>query len=143
MSDSTVPAAKAAILTLLQGASGLAGVKVSWGGPTQLEDVKREMVHLGDVEQDEEDRGFNTTTEDYTLDIVVIVRRHGDNEQATETRLWAIRQEIADLIDTNYTLGGVLNETGARVDRTRQENLPTDEGWFSRAYVTVRCRAVI
>ncbi len=73
----------------------------------------------------------------------MIVRKYRDNEQATETRLWALRQEIADAINADTSLGGVLNETGARLERTRQENLPTENGWFSRAYLTVRCRSVL
>lgn len=140
---STIPAAKAALITIFTAATDLAGVDISWGSPTSEDDFKPEMVYLGKAEQEQEDRGFQSATEDYTIEVVALVRQYGDDERATEERLWAIRAAIDEAIRADSTLGGVLNETGARVERTRQDNTPLADGWFSRVRLDVRCRSVL
>lgn len=137
---STIPSVKAHLLAHLT--AQLPGVTVTWGGPTAEEDLTDEMVYFGDVDQDEEDRGFGTTTEEYTLEIVARVRGYGQGtEQATEERLWQIRQQIADAVNQDTSLAGLLSAEGARLERTRQDNLPTENGWYSRARMDLRCIA--
>lgn len=143
---STIPAAKAALLAIFAASTDLAGVDISWGSPTSEDDFEPEMIYLGNVERDKEDRGFQSATEDYTIEVVILVRGYGDNdkEQATEERMWQLHAAIEAAVEADTaTLGGVLNETGARVERTRQDNTPLADGWFSRARLDVRCRSVL
>lgn len=140
---STVPAAKAALIVAFAAQSELADVTITWGGPTEESDMTDEMVYLGDVEQTEEDRTFTTTDEDYTIEVVALVRSYGDDEQATEERLWDIREALVEAVKADDTLGGLLVGTGARVERTRQDNQPLTDGWYARARLDVRCRSVL
>lgn len=142
MSASTIPSAKAALLGLMQGA--LTDVRVTWGGPTSEEDTALEMAHLGNVEQTEEwgALGNQRRDEDYDIEVFILVRQSGDDEQATETRAWAIRELLATALRADPTLGGVLSKW-AEITATTQDNTPLMDGWFTRLRVTVHCEARI
>lgn len=141
--DSTVPAAKAALLAAFAASGDLAGVDIQWGGPTKEDDMSDEMVYLGDVEQTEEERTFNTNDEDYTIQVVALVRSHEDEEQEAEERMWAIRRGIVNAIKADKTLDGLLVGSGALVERTQQDNQPLTDGWYARARLDVRCRSIL
>jgi len=144
MAASTIPAAKAALVNLLT-ATMPAGVTVRWGGPTNEGQMTDEMSYLGDVTQSEEWVGLKSAgrVEDYTIELVITVRSHEDNEQTAETRLWQLRELAAGALRADPHLGGVLNEAGAELAETRQDNLPLTDGWACRARVTVHCRSRI
>ena len=97
---SAVPAAKAAILTVLTARPGLAGVTLTWAGPTKDEDYVTEMVFLGDSEEqtDWAELGTGRRVEDFTLGLVVYVEQWGDDPQSTETRLRVLWDEVEDAL---------------------------------------------
>lgn len=141
MSSSTAPAAKAAILALLEAHAPLDDVNLRWGGPTKEAQLKPDQVFFGQIEQTEEPLGPHTIDEDYDLEIVVQVRKLGDDkEQATEERAWDIRSEIRAALEANPTLGGLLN-IGCEISRTVQESEPLTDGWFARLRLTVHCHS--
>jgi hypothetical protein len=111
---STVPAVKAALLTLLQARPGLANVLVSWSGPTKDEDFSSpngdvEMVFYGDANSDETWQDISpqmNRTENYRLGVTVYAERWGDDPQTTEARVYALWDEVTDTIRDDRAPGG-------------------------------------
>jgi hypothetical protein len=93
---STVPAAKAALLALLQAHSfPVQNPVVQWGGPTEAEDFPKrgELIYFGETEISDENvtLGAVRYDETYNLRVVIEVRLPGDKEQAAEVRAWDTR----------------------------------------------------
>jgi hypothetical protein len=111
---STVPAVKAALLTLLQARPALSSVLVSWSGPTRDEDFTTatgavEMVFLGDANSDETWQDLSPQlrrTETYRLGVTVYAERWGDDPQATEQRVYALWDEVTDTLRDDIAPGG-------------------------------------
>lgn len=141
-----MPAAKAALLTAFGAQTGLAGVRITWGGPTEEDDLAYEHIWLGRVVREAPEFvaiGQQKIDEDYTVEVVVQARKGGDNEQATEERLWALEAECEAAIRADLSLGGVLGQHWAEIGRAEQVNNPIPNEWVSRVTFTVRCRARI
>jgi hypothetical protein len=143
---STVPAVKAALKTAIAARTVIstAGIPVLWGEPLDKDDWAGglEAIWLGDVDQSEEWPGLGQRRdEDYTIEVRVSVFQHGDDPQATETRAWALRDEIVEAVRTDATLKSLLN-LGAEVQRTTQANTPAEKAWQADLTLTVHCRTV-
>jgi len=142
MPASTVPAAKAALKTLLEGWAWTGGVPViMWGPPTESEDIPPglELIYFGDADASERDQtlGGTASKEFYNLRVVIDVRKEGDEEQATETRAWALYGHVTTLLDQNRTLSGTLV---ALQDRTfRQTNNFEPAKWWTRITIEQAC----
>lgn len=140
---STVPATKAAIIAAIQARTEIttAGVPVMWGSPTKESDFKSktEWIWLGNTEQSEEWPGLGPRRdEDYTVEVVTRVYRRGHEEQATEERAWALRDEVAAAVATVRP-----THMPVEIERTRQVNTPTEDGWITDLTLTVRVRAIV
>jgi hypothetical protein len=142
MAVSTVPAAKAALVTLIEAA--LTGVSVTWSAPTDEEDYVAEMVWLGDVEHTDDwgALGRQRIDETYELEIVVQVYQEGDNAQACEERAWVLREGVVTAVRADLTLGGILNKWAGTFP-TRMETRPADKGWLAKGTLRLPCRARI
>src|SRR5690242_11539108 len=95
----TVPACKAAVLTILAARPALAAGTRTWSGPTKDEDYVEEMIFLGATEDTSEWNSFGgPRQETYTLAITAWVEMWGDDPQATEERAHALWDEVEDAL---------------------------------------------
>lgn len=148
MSQSTAPAARAKVVELLTAA--LTSTKVSWGGPSEAEDITDEMVYLGSVRRNVELRGMGvpastqgTFSEDYRFPVMAVGRREGDDEQAAETRAWALVDAIETAIRADLSLAGVLHSLHAEFGDQEVSTEPLPDGWLYRASVELVCTSLI
>ena len=104
---STAPAFKAALQTALAARTGLSGVTVSYGAPTQ---GPRESITLGDINGSQEFAALGALRKDetYTLDVFVSVLREGNQAKECTERCFAIAAEIEDELRTNVTMTGTV-----------------------------------
>jgi hypothetical protein len=114
---------------------------ITWGAPTEKEDVTYDMIYLGPVnDQPAEDTflvlGGVRVDETYRLTVMVDVYRYGDDEQATELRAWQLHDGVLSVLDADHTIGGTVNRiTGFRV---RQSNpVPQPSQWRSQILIEV------
>jgi hypothetical protein len=141
---STIPAAKAALLTALQARAGLTGVDVRWGLPAQTLSAN-ERVYVGDAE--EIDRawvglGAQRLEENYILQVIVETFQAGDDQRATEERFWVLVNEVEQAVRGDLTLAQTVRL--ASPDGIAEARVgPTDEGWAATGIVRVRCEARI
>lgn len=101
MAASTAPTVKANLITQLEARNGLEGVSVRWAFPAKDDHWPRskELIYLGDTTSEQEWSSLGPTLpreEHYTLALVVIVNRDGDDPQATEERCWELVAEVED-----------------------------------------------
>lgn len=154
MAASTAPAVKAALLTQLAARTGLAGVGIHWAAPvdSHLYAQSGEDIFLGDVSRDEEWLvlgGTRPRDEHYRLTVVVQAYRKGNDPQATETRCWALVEELAALLRDDPTVGGAITvpareEPYAQLDGAEMVTRPTEpEGWLAKSTVRVAVGARI
>ena len=147
MAASTAPAAKAAILAALAARPALANVQRTWGGPTEEADVRYEMIHLGPARGAGEWRtlGAGKRHESYTIEVRVIVMKHGDDERATEERAFALLDEVSSALTADRFLangGADLLYTPAAIESWEQTNTPMPEQWGAQIVAQVRCEAM-
>jgi len=147
MPASTVPAAKAALKALLEAwtfppaSEGQLPV-IRWGYPSEAEDRPPggELIVFGQTE-------INTTSpqlgnvrqdEDYTLQVIIEVRRYGDDEQATEERAWDLYAEVSTLLaneqKSRQPFGSPLYRLGDRRIR-QQNNVASQNQWMTQIIV--------
>lgn len=140
MTPSTAPAAKAAIKALLT--TALPSTTVTWGGPSESEDVTDEMVYMGSVRRtlDPKVLGAQHFEEEYSFPVIALGRLEGDNEQSAETRAWAMVESIEAAIRADLRLGGVLNHF-ALFGEQEVSTEPLNDGWLYRASVEIVCHA--
>ena len=145
MANSTVPAAKAALLSIF--ATALAGesVDISWAAPSDDEDYTDEMVWLGDVDYEDSFKvlGAQRIDEEYTIPVSIQVVREGDNPQATEERWWALRALCVNALRDDLTLGGVVNQWVGSFPSNNETRPAGPKQWLSRGTVSLTCRARI
>lgn len=106
--SSTYPAAKQALITLLQARPALAGVDVEWASPSGS--AADEIISLADA------RGGITSAaigsqrreEAYTQDVVISVVQSTGDQSFPSLRAFALRDEVAAQIRSDATLGGVV-----------------------------------
>lgn len=148
MAGSTAPAAKVALLGLLNAAAGLDGVQVSYTHPGVS--VEQESIFFLRTILDEVARslGQQKRRESYIIEVVVTVARDGDDAQAAEERMWALVTEVENVLRpplgpggaVSATLGGALN-LWAEVEHVEQTPFIEAGQRVSEAIVNVRCRA--
>lgn len=151
MAYSTIPQAKAAILSALQAAPGLSGVLLQRGIPADLP-PERERVYVDnavDIDREWTMLGRMRLDESYTIRIPVEVVQNGNDQAACENRMWALVAEIELAVIADVTLGGLLNGNTDRpagampAGIDEQNSWAYDEGWFSQAVVRIDCGARI
>lgn len=148
MAASTASAAKAAILAAIAARPALATVKQSWGGPTQTEDVAEEHIYLGRAARDggrPDPLGDLKRNESYLVAVHIMVLKHGDDEQATELRAFALLDEVSAALvaDPFLANGGTrLLYLPAKIESWEQTNVPTPDQWGAQIVAQVRCEAM-
>lgn len=147
MAASTIPAAKTALLAAITARPALAGVHVAWGIPAELPS-EHERIYVGDAI--EVDRSYVNVgagsaaiklDEDYTLQVHVETFAGGNEQQATELRLWALVAEVEAAVRSDLTLAGTVRV--ARPGANDSKTLPTDDGWAASATLRLAVQARI
>ncbi len=109
MAGSTMYAAKAQLLTLLQADSTLSSIQVAYGDPGEA--MRRECVHLGDVTSNTHTpeslaSGRRRRLEDYTLDIEVFVQSKAAGQQECEQRALVLANAVETVLADYPQLDG-------------------------------------
>jgi hypothetical protein len=152
---SSIPACKAALLTLLQARAGLDGVQISWSGPTRDDDFNSggnnvEMIFLGEANTEENWQDISPQlrrTETYRLGVTVYVEQWGDDPQSAEERTYELWDEVRDTLRDDLAPGGAAELRAAGVldygqITFRQMTAPAaSEKWGSRLDGQVSFRA--
>lgn len=129
---STAPTVKQKLIDLWTARPGLAGVVITWAGPTEEGDLENEHIFFESTEQDEEfaQVGGSPTKreESYTLNTVLTVYMEGDDPKATEERAWAIRAEMSAAVRGNVQLDGLINFK-CELGSTTMTTGTRDRGW--------------
>ncbi|MDQ3933427.1 MAG: hypothetical protein M3340_02215 [Actinomycetota bacterium] len=156
MPRSTAPDARRALFQLLAGAAvpageskllstvpALEGVTVVYGYLNDATQMDDEMVHVGDVEFDQDwgALGRMRREESYRVELIVFVKREGDDQHGTEDRCWDLVGAVEDLLRADVKLGGAVREAG--MTRGKQSNNPDSEGWVSQMIGSITCKATI
>lgn len=145
MAASTAPAAKQAILDLLKARPNLNLVAITWGEPTEQEDLQDEMIFFqGGVERVPEWNvlGGAPLDETYTLTLRVENRYYGDDPAAAEARTWALVGELEAAVRSDLRLGGVLRIPIVFADQEIRSR-PLSDGWYGEADIPLVCSARI
>ena len=110
---STVPALKAALVSILTARPALTGVAVSWAGPTRDEDfaasANGEMIFLGETNTTDAWQDISPQLrrqENYRLTVTVWVEQWGDDPQTVEERMFALWDEVKDTLRDDMKPGG-------------------------------------
>lgn len=146
MAASTIPAAKAALLSALQARVALVDVVVAWGLPAKPPQ-QSEAIYVDDaidVERDWVSLGARRLDERYTLQVRVETIAYGDDSdlrQTVEERMWVLVAEIEQTVRDDLTLGGTLYGTTAKPAGVEPLTFPTDTGWIAHALVRIDCMA--
>lgn len=107
MAASSAPAAKAALLTLLQADLG-SGVQVEYAHPGPA--IQQESIFFNRTTENDTSvaLGQRKRDEDYTLEVVVSVARDGNDAQGCEERCWALVGHIETVVRANPSLSGTV-----------------------------------
>lgn len=146
MADSTAPAAKAAILSLLNASADLTGVAISWAAPTKEDEYTEDMVWLGDVDpynQEFVNLGGGKVDEEYDLEITAQAFLSGDDPQTTEERAWELRSAIVEILRADKTLSSTINKWSGPYPGAMTTRPATPNGWLAKTTVRLTCRASI
>lgn len=148
MTASTVPAAKQAILDLLVAVPALNEVAITWGEPTEQEDLQAEMMFFdGPVIRQPEWRylGGDYLDETYTLTLRIENYLPGDDRAAAEARTWELINEVEQVLRANDTLGGLLSPytEGQALEFGEQQvgSLQHSDGWRGAGVMPLVCHA--
>jgi hypothetical protein len=150
---SSVPAVKAALLTILGNNVDLNAVSKSWAGPTRDEDYTGEMVFLGEVNNEDNWQDISPQlrrNESYRLAVTVWVEQWGDDPQAAEERVYTIWGEVTETLRDDFEPAGagVLRAAGVlqygQITFRQITGPATPEKWGARidAQVTFTARNV-
>jgi hypothetical protein len=146
MAASTVPAAKQAVLTMLAAIPALNQAGITWGEPTEQEDLRDELIFFLPTDDRlpewRELAANSPLRETYTLPMVIRNRFFGDDPASTEQRTWAIIALVEAAIRADLRLGGLLFvpiRFGEQEVRAHQ----LSDGWFGEASVPLVCTASI
>ncbi len=151
MAYSSIPAAKAQLLTTLAARPALAGVLVAWGMPAEPP-PQREAIYILDavnVQREWAQLGQLRIDESYTLRVLVEVYQEGecvgrDDQRVCEERMWAIVAEVEQAIVADLTLASVLAGPGhAKPGPVDPRCFPVHDGWVAEAPLQIQCRARI
>jgi len=149
MATSSVPAAKAGLLTLLQANATLAPLyavgAVTWAHPGKH--IQKEAVFLGDAVFAEEQPmvGNRIHRERYTIPVWVSVLNEGDDAQAAEQRMWTLVGGVEAAVRADPTLGAAVNTLSAVVANVGKQprNFIEPQGRVSECQVSVVCEGNI
>lgn len=110
MAASSAPAAKAALLALLQADAGLSGVQVEYAHPGAA--IQQESIFFNRTTENDSSvaLGQRKRDEDYTLEVVVSVARDGNDPQGCEERCWALVAAIEDVVRANPDLSRTVSK---------------------------------
>lgn len=145
MAASTVPAAKAAILALLIARPNLNTVAITWGGPTEQEDLQDEMVYFDDPvirRPNWGSLGNREIREEYVLTLRSQNRSVGDDQAGTETRAWALVFEIEQALRADLKLGSTLWQP-LEFDEQEYRTVALSDGWYGEISIPLVCTARI
>ena len=151
MAYSTIPAAKARILTVLTGLAGLEGVLVQRGLPVDAP-PERERVYVDnavDISREWMMVGRRRLDESYTVRILVETFLDGNDQTTGEDRLWTIIALIEQALIVDLTLAGILSGNTERPSGIKpggiedQNSFPAPDGWVSHAVLRIDCAARI
>ena len=147
MAYSTIPAAKGALLTILQGVSGLSGVLVARGVPADPP-PQAERVYVDnatDIEREWAGLGQFKLYEEYTVRIPVEVYLAGNDQLACEDRMWEIVALVEQAVLADLTLNGILDGPGhAKPAGCEDQNsFAAPDGWISHTVLRIDCKARI
>ncbi len=145
MAASTIPAAKAALLALIAARADLVtdAVHVAWGIPGEVP-AAAERIYVGDVIDVGRvwaALGLQRMDETYTLQVHVETWRGGDEQTATEERLWVLVNEVEQAVRADLKLSNTVRV--AQPGRIDASTFPTDGGWVANATVRFVCQARI
>lgn len=142
MATSTIPAVKAALVSLIGAA--LPGVQVTWSTPR--EDKQPEWIRVGDVRgrQAAARIGRQARKETYTVEIhVSLVKSDVEDPRVLTDRAFELVGEIEDVLRADETLGGVPGLIWAVVEKSDlSEGVAGGERW-SEVVVHVGCESRI
>lgn len=158
MAYSTIPAAKAQMLTTVAAIPGLAAVLVERGLPPadrQIPELERVFIdNAVDITREWIMLGRKRLDESYTVRIPVEVHAYDSNgdpahQAACEDRMWEIIALVELALVADTTLSGVLNgntdhPSGVVPGGIEDENsFAADKGWISHAVLRIDCAARI
>ena len=107
MATSTVPTAKANLVTQLQARGGLAGVQVTNGPP--FVDPQREFIWVGTAEGSQEQLAMGgPRRETYDLHVIISVEQESEDVVAADTRCFALSAEVEAQLRTDPTINGAV-----------------------------------
>src|SRR5262245_23490013 len=142
---SSVPAAKAALVSALQANPDLSDVQVTYGPPFPSPQREFICVTAADGEQEWAAMGFGSETrkEEFDLTVLISVLREGQDAQAADQRCFALFSEVEAQIRFDPTLGNTVKE--AKISRFHLEmGISRDEmNRSSDLTVQVNCMAFI
>ena len=142
MAGTTVYPAKVNLLAMLEAWAWPDGKPaITWGSPTEAEDVTFDAIYLGGVDIADDFRvlGASRSDETYALPIVIDIRRYGDDEQDTEKRAWDLHNQVLTLVRADMTLGGAISHiTGYRV-RQPPSSIPSPDQWRTQIVIEMTC----
>lgn len=141
MASSTIPTAKAGILTLLAARPALASVQRVWAHPGQL--IEKESIFFLEALEEESPAAIGQLKreENYTIDLLVSVLQDGDDAKACEERAWALVAEVETALRAEpKPAAGVL---WATVSAKRLNNFPGPESRTSEITVVISVKARI
>jgi hypothetical protein len=137
----TAPATKRALVEMFGELDGLSGVKVHYGYLNDAQQLGQENINVGKVRFNQEWGALANLRreESYRVELVVLVKRGGDDQQGTEERMWAVLAEIEQALRADPTVGGFVRV--AELTEGEQDNSPDSEGWFSQVVAQITCKA--
>lgn len=153
MAFTHAPAAKQALLNLIQARPNLAAVQTGWGHPGDNIDPNETLfVDRVKVTQDWDGFGGAPTApttrvkrvETFTIEIVAIVGRTGNSatdQYDAEQRAWALMEECELAVRADITLQGTVLYAGITdFDETTSKG---PQGWVALITAKVACKAQV
>ncbi len=148
---STIPAAKAALVTLIAGATYPSGetVQVSYGEPKdrgRLAVIVGDTSGTGEADQEWAALGANNRDEHYVIGLNVIVNVPGQSQQASAELAFAVFAAIEDALrddPTLVTIGVDASYFSLQIRQPVHVEEATTEGFLTEVISAVRCVARI
>lgn len=148
---STVPALLAGLKAALEARPGLAGVQISNDAPFPVPEA--DWIWLSDVVGVEESARLGNQRRREWYGLVVLIRAlvagvDGEASQSATTRVYELRDEVADQLRSDPTVSGVVSWAlmGGDDHTPGNFNLQRDsngEHWMAQLTCTVACMATI
>lgn len=128
-------AVKTALYGTLSAWPAFSGANTTWGLASETDDLRTENIHVSNArsESDWSALGRGHRHEQVTVEVVVQVIREGDDQRATEERMWALAAEVENALAADPTLGGVVrgHPRPASVTSLKQNNSIAGDRWVS------------